>query len=118
MRGGGSGADEPTAGTERKPGQTGKPWTSNAVERGVSPRPALSGLECGAPLRRRWGWCPQLEDALTALLARQKQVVVGRNYTAESRLSTPLSSVAIAGLIERTSGKMDERMLEQELLLA
>ncbi len=62
---------------------------------------------------------PQLEDALTDLLARQKQVVVGRNYTAESRLSTPLSSVAIAGLIERTSGKDGrERMLEQELLLA
>tara|TARA_B100002051_G_scaffold272102_1_gene308111 strand:- start:1378 stop:4578 length:3201 start_codon:yes stop_codon:yes gene_type:complete len=62
---------------------------------------------------------PQLEDALTDLLMRQKQIVVGRNYTSDSRLSTPQSSTAIAALIERTSGKdARERMLEQELLLA
>ena len=62
---------------------------------------------------------PQLEDALTDLLVRQKQVVVGRNYTADSRLITPQSSASIATLIDRTSGKdARERMLEQELLLA
>ena len=62
---------------------------------------------------------PQLEDALTDLLVRQKQVVVGRNYTSDSRLITPQSSAAIAALIARTSGRDGrERMLEQELLLA
>jgi phosphorylase kinase alpha/beta subunit len=62
---------------------------------------------------------PQLEDALTDLLVRQKQVVVGRNYTGESRLSQPQDSTAIAERIERTSGiDARERMLEQELLLA
>ena len=62
---------------------------------------------------------PQLEDALTDLLVRQKQVVVGRNYSAESRLSRPMDSAAIADRIQRTSGVDGrERMLEQELLLA
>ena len=62
---------------------------------------------------------PQLEDALTDLLVRQKQVVVGRNYTADSRLITPQSSASIAALIARTSGTdARERMQEQELLLA
>ena len=62
---------------------------------------------------------PQLEDALTDLLVRQKQVVVGRNYTGDSRLRQPMDSAAIAERIETTSG-IDgrERMLEQELLLA
>ena len=32
---------------------------------------------------------PQLEDAVIDLLSRQKQVVVGRNYTSDSRLSSP-----------------------------
>ena len=62
---------------------------------------------------------PQLEDALIDLLVRQKQVVVGRNYTADSRLSRPLDSTAIAERIAQTSGvDSRERMLEQELLLA
>ena len=62
---------------------------------------------------------PQLEDALTDLLVRQKQVVVGRNYSADARLSHPLDSSAIAERIARTSGVDGrERMLEQELLLA
>ena len=62
---------------------------------------------------------PQLEDALTDLLMRQTQVVVGRNYTIDSRLSRPLDSSAIAERIARTSGSDNrERMLEQELLLA
>jgi len=62
---------------------------------------------------------PQLEDALTDLLSRQKQVVVGRNYSSDSRLTSPVSSQMIAALIERTCGSDGrERMLQQELLLA
>ncbi|MGB1621533.1 MAG: glycoside hydrolase family 15 protein [Synechococcus sp.] len=62
---------------------------------------------------------PQLEDALTDLLLRQTQVVVGRNYTTDSRLTQPRSSNAIAALIQRTSGQdAREHMLEQEILLA
>lgn len=62
---------------------------------------------------------PQLDDALIDLLSRQKQVVVGRNYTKASRLSTPVSSQAIAALIEQTCGSDGrEWMLQQELLLA
>ncbi|MEX0587749.1 MAG: glycoside hydrolase family 15 protein [Cyanobium sp.] len=62
---------------------------------------------------------PQLEDALTDLLVRQKQVVVGRNYTSDSRISEPLGSASIAAMIKRFSGEDGrERMLQQELLLA
>jgi len=62
---------------------------------------------------------PQLEDALTDLLVRQKQVIVGRNYTHESLISQPQGSQAIAAMIERFSG-VDGRewVLQQELLLA
>jgi phosphorylase kinase alpha/beta subunit len=62
---------------------------------------------------------PQLEDALTDLLVRQKQVVVGRNYTHESLLSQPTGSQTIAAMIQRYSGEDGrEWMLQQELLLA
>ena len=62
---------------------------------------------------------PQLEDALTDLLVRQKQVVVGRNYTSDSLISEPQGSAAIAAMIQRFSGEDGrERMLQQELLLA
>jgi phosphorylase kinase alpha/beta subunit len=62
---------------------------------------------------------PQLEDALTDLLVRQKQVVVGRNYTADSLISAPLDSATIAAMIQRFSGEDGrEWMLQQELLLA
>jgi phosphorylase kinase alpha/beta subunit len=62
---------------------------------------------------------PQLEDALTDLLVRQKQVVVGRNYTAESLIHQPQGSKAIAAMIRRFSGEDGrEQMLQQELLLA
>jgi phosphorylase kinase alpha/beta subunit len=62
---------------------------------------------------------PQLEDALTDLLVRQKQVVVGRNYTAESLISQPQGSKGIATMIRRFSGEDGrEWMLQQELLLA
>ncbi|WP_216901991.1 glycoside hydrolase family 15 protein [Synechococcus sp. CCY 9618] len=62
---------------------------------------------------------PQLEDALTDLLVRQKQVVVGRNYTRDSLLTRPEGSLAIAAMIRRFSGEDGrEWMLQQELLLA
>ena len=62
---------------------------------------------------------PHLEDALTDLLVRQKQVVVGRNYTNESLLSQPQGSHGIAAMIQRFSGEDGrEWMLQQELLLA
>ncbi len=62
---------------------------------------------------------PQLEDALTDLLLRQKQVVVGRNYTSDSLISEPQGSASIAAMIKRFSGEDGrEWMLQQELLLA
>ncbi len=62
---------------------------------------------------------PQLEDAITDLLARQKQVVVGRNYTADSLITTPQTGGVIAAMIRRFSGEDGrEWMLQQELLLA
>jgi phosphorylase kinase alpha/beta subunit len=62
---------------------------------------------------------PQLEDALTDLLLRQKQVVVGRNYTRDSLITGPMGSRAIAATIRRFSGEDGrEWMLQQELLLA
>ena len=62
---------------------------------------------------------PQLEDALTDLLVRQKQVVVGRNYTNDSLIRHPQGSSAIAAMIRRFGGEDGrEWMLQQELLLA
>ena len=62
---------------------------------------------------------PQLEDALIDLLVRQKQVVVGRNYTNESLISEPKGSRTIAAMIRRFGGEDGrEWMLQQELLLA
>ena len=50
---------------------------------------------------------------------RQKQVVVGRNYTKNSLISEPLSSPTIAAMIRRFSGEDGrEWVLKQELLLA
>ena len=62
---------------------------------------------------------PQLEDALTDLLVRQKQVVVGRNYTNDSLITDPQGSSTIAAMIRRFGGEDGrEWMLQQELLLA
>ncbi|NDD44179.1 MAG: phosphorylase kinase [Synechococcaceae bacterium WB9_4xB_025] len=62
---------------------------------------------------------PQLEDALIDLLARQKTVVVGRSYSSDSLLATPLANGAIATRIRRTCGTDSrEQALQQELLLA
>ena len=62
---------------------------------------------------------PQLEDALIDLLVRQKQVVVGRNYTGQSLIGQPQGSKMIGAMIRRFSGEdAREWMLQQELLLA
>ncbi len=62
---------------------------------------------------------PQLEDALIDLLVRQKQVVVGRNYTNDSLITEPMGSQAIATMIRRFSSEdCRDWMLQQELLLA
>jgi len=62
---------------------------------------------------------PQLEDAMTDLLVRQKQLVVGRNYTHDSLITQPQGSATIAAMIRRFSGEDGrEWMLQQELLLA
>jgi phosphorylase kinase alpha/beta subunit len=62
---------------------------------------------------------PQLQDALTDLLVRQKQVVVGRNYTTDSLITQPQGSATIAAMIRRYGGEDGrEWMLQQELLLA
>ena len=62
---------------------------------------------------------PRLEDALTDLLVRQKQLVVGRNYTNEALICQPLGSRTIAARIRRFGGEDGrEGMLQQELLLA
>ena len=62
---------------------------------------------------------PQLEDALTDLLLRQKQLVVGRNYTNDSLIQKPLGSRAIAAMMRRFGGEDGrEVMLQQELLIA
>ncbi len=62
---------------------------------------------------------PQLEDALTDLLVRQKQLVVGRNYTNDALITEPMGSRTIAARIRRFGGEDGrEWMLQQELLLA
>ncbi len=82
-------------------------------------------LEAGdwEPVRRCAGLLglvhPHLEDALDDLLARNRQLVVGRNYTSRSRISEPLDSAAIAQRMRQFSGEDSrETILQQELLLA
>lgn len=82
-------------------------------------------LEAGdwEPVRRCAGLLglvhPHLEDALDDLLARHKQLVVGRNYTNQSRIKEPLDSAEIAARIRCFSGEDGrETILQQELLLA
>ena len=85
----------------------------------------LRSLEAGdwEPVRRCAGLLglvhPHLEDALDDLLARHRQLVVGRNYTDQSRISEPLDSATIAARMRRFSGEDGrETILQQELLLA
>ncbi|MCF8132165.1 MAG: glycoside hydrolase family 15 protein [Synechococcus sp. Tobar2m-G35] len=82
-------------------------------------------LEAGdwEPVRRCAGLLglvhPHLEDALDDLLARQRQLVVGRNYTDQSRIREPLDSATIVERMRRFSGEDGrEVILQQELLLA
>jgi phosphorylase kinase alpha/beta subunit len=59
-----------------------------------------------------------LEEAVTNLLIRQKQVLVGKAYSPDSLIMEPMTSRAIAHRIARFSREdVRERVLTQELLL-
>jgi phosphorylase kinase alpha/beta subunit len=62
----------------------------------------------------RWG----LEEAVTNLLVRQKQVLVGKAYSPASLITEPMTGQAIADRIARFSREdVRERVLAQEILL-
>jgi phosphorylase kinase alpha/beta subunit len=59
-----------------------------------------------------------LEEAVTNLLIRQKEVLVGKAYSPDSLISEPMTSQAIADRIARFSREdVRERVLTQEILL-
>ena len=59
-----------------------------------------------------------LEEAVTNLLIRQKQVLVGKAYSPDSLIMEPMTSQAIADRIARFSREdVRERVLTQEILL-
>jgi phosphorylase kinase alpha/beta subunit len=59
-----------------------------------------------------------LEEAVTNLLIRQKQVLVGKAYSPDSLITEPMSGPAIADRIARFSREdVRERVLAQEILL-
>jgi phosphorylase kinase alpha/beta subunit len=59
-----------------------------------------------------------LEEAVTNLLIRQKQVLVGKAYSPDSLIIEPMTSQAIADRIARFSREdVRERVLTQEILL-
>ena len=66
------------------------------------------------------GWLDEgLEDAVTDLLTRQKQVLVGKAYTPASLITEPMAGDGIAERIARFSREdVRERVLAQEILLA
>ena len=77
-------------------------------------------LECAAaqsPVCADW-FDAGLEEAVTNLLIRQKQVLVGKAYSPDSLISEPMTSKAIADRIARFSREdVRERVLTQEILL-
>jgi phosphorylase kinase alpha/beta subunit len=59
-----------------------------------------------------------LEEAVTNLLIRQKQLLVGKAYSPDSLITEPMTGPAIADRIARFSrGDIRERVLTQEILL-
>ena len=66
------------------------------------------------------GWFDAgLEEAVTNLLVRQKQVLVGKAYSPDSLITEPMAGEAIAERIARFSREdVRERVLAQEILLA
>ena len=65
------------------------------------------------------GWLDGgLEEAVTNLLVRQKQILVGKAYSPASLITEPMTGQAIADRIARFSRKdVRERVLTQEILL-
>jgi phosphorylase kinase alpha/beta subunit len=60
-----------------------------------------------------------LEEAVTNLLIRQKELLVGKAYSPDSLISEPMTGQAIADRIARFSREdVRERVLTQEILLA
>lgn len=60
----------------------------------------------------------RLEDALLDIIIHQKRLAVGRAYSEEATFSKPLSSDAIAEIIEQSSGNNTaERVLTQEVMI-
>ncbi len=59
-----------------------------------------------------------LEEAVTNLLIRQKQLLVGKAYSPDSLITEPMTGQAIADRIARFSREdVRERVLTQEILL-
>jgi phosphorylase kinase alpha/beta subunit len=66
------------------------------------------------------GWFDDgLEEAVTNLLVRQRQVLVGKAYSPDSLITEPMAGEAIADRIARFSREdVRERVLAQEILLS
>lgn len=59
-----------------------------------------------------------LEDALVEILVRQKQLAVGRSYSADTVISTPLGNAEILDKIRKFCGNNErENILNQEIVL-
>jgi len=59
-----------------------------------------------------------LEDALIEILVRQKQLAVGRSYSADAVISKPLVNAEILAKIKEFSGNNErEKILNQEIVL-
>jgi phosphorylase kinase alpha/beta subunit len=65
------------------------------------------------------GWLDAgLEEAVTNLLVRQKQLLIGKAYSPDSLITEPMTGQAIADRIARFSREdLRERVLTQEILL-
>ena len=85
-------------------------WQQASLGRHWSVLRRISGLR---------GWFgPGLEEAVTNLLVRQKQVLVGKGYSPDSLIKEPMAGKAIADRIARFSREdVRERVLAQEILL-
>jgi phosphorylase kinase alpha/beta subunit len=112
------------------------PWTESGTEdsqdsaaRSIRLEMLLDQLWKQASRERHWsvlrrvaglrGWLDGgLEEAVTNLLVRQKQVLVGKAYSPASLITEPMTGRAIADRIARFSREdVRERVLAQEILL-
>lgn len=84
--------------------------------RGANGRPYWSVLRRAAGLLEKTDTA--LSDAVTDILVRQKQITVGKSYTDESVISSPLPPAEIREKIRRYSGAdVRDWMLTQEVLI-